>query len=209
MGQTEQQIADAFSEARAADAFLVFDEADSLLGNRRHAERSWEVSQVNEMLTWMEHHALPFACTTNLGDYLDPATLRRFVFKISLEYLTPEQAHAAFLQYFGLAAPAPLASLTTLTPGDFAVVRRKAEVLGQLKEPQALVAMLRAECDAKGGGNVRDRFSGFDGIRAELCDFSPEGHMIRRMHEGEPLRIAELAAGCGLLGLTICPGKQG
>ena len=33
--------------------------------------------------------------------------------------------------------------------------------------------------------------------------------MIRRMHEAEPLRIAELAAGCGLLGLTICPGKQG
>ena len=33
--------------------------------------------------------------------------------------------------------------------------------------------------------------------------------MIRRMPETEPLRIAELAAGCGLLGLTVCPGKQG
>ena len=32
--------------------------------------------------------------------------------------------------------------------------------------------------------------------------------MIRRMRETEPLRIAELAAGCGLLGLTVCPGKQ-
>ena len=32
---------------------------------------------------------------------------------------------------------------------------------------------------------------------------------IRRMRETEPLRIAELAAGCGLLGLTVCPGKQG
>ena len=32
--------------------------------------------------------------------------------------------------------------------------------------------------------------------------------MIHRMCETEPLRIAELAAGCGLLGLTVCPGKQ-
>ena len=152
VGETEQQIADAFAEARAGGAFLVFDEADSLLADRRLAERTWEVSQVNEMLTWMESHPLPFACTTNLADHLDPATLRRFVFKIALDYLTPEQAALAFRRYFGLAAPAPLASLATLTPGDFAVVRRKAEVLGQLQDPQALIDMLRAECDAKREG---------------------------------------------------------
>ena len=40
-------------------------------------------------------------------------------------------------------------TLTALTPGDFAVVRRKAEILGRLQEPDALVAMLHAECDAK------------------------------------------------------------
>ena len=152
VGDTEKHIADAFAEARASGAFLVFDEADSLLADRRHAERNWEVSQVNEMLTWMESHPLPFACTTNLVDHLDPATLRRFVFKIALDYLTPQQAAMAFRRYFGLAAPAQLASLATLTPGDFAVVRRKAEVLGQLQDPQALTAMLRAECDAKREG---------------------------------------------------------
>ena len=32
----------------------VIDEADSLLADRRGAVRSWEVTQVNEMLTWME-----------------------------------------------------------------------------------------------------------------------------------------------------------
>ena len=163
VGETEQQIADAFAEARAAGAFLVFDEADSLLADRRFAERTWEVSQVNEMLTWMESHPLPFACTTNLADRLDPATLRRFVFKIELDYLSPEQAAIAFRRYFGLAAPAPLAALATLTPGDFAVVRRKAEVLGQLDDPQALTAMLRAECDAKRGG------TGGIGFRAALA----------------------------------------
>ena len=32
----------------------------------------------------MEQHALPFACTTNLADRLDRASLRRFVVKVWL-----------------------------------------------------------------------------------------------------------------------------
>ncbi len=149
VGQTEQQIAGAFAEARDTGAFLVFDEADSLLADRRSAQRNWEVSQVNEMLTWMESHPLPFACTTNFGEHLDPATLRRFVFKITLDYLAPEQVNAAFRSFFDLPPPTSLAMLTTLTPGDFAVVRRKAGVLGRLQNPEALADMLRAECAAK------------------------------------------------------------
>ncbi|MYB15342.1 MAG: AAA family ATPase [Rhodospirillaceae bacterium] len=149
VGQTERQIARAFAEARDTGAFLVFDEADSLLADRRFAQRSWEVSQVNEMLTWMEVHPLPFACTTNFGTHLDPATLRRFVFKIALDYLGPEQANAAFRKFFSLPPPASLAALSALTPGDFAVVRRKAGLLGRLQDAGALAEMLRAECDAK------------------------------------------------------------
>ena len=149
VGGTEQNIAAAFAEARDTGAFLVFDEADSLLADRRGAERSWEVSQVNEMLTWMESHPLPFACTTNYGEHLDVATLRRFVFKVALDYLSPAQAGAAFRTYFGFAPPAGIATLTALTPGDFAVVRRKAALLGRLEEPEVLAAMLGAECAAK------------------------------------------------------------
>ena len=151
VGETEQQIADAFAEARDAGAFLVFDEADSLLADRRFAERSWEVSQVNEMLTWMESHPLPFACTTNFGEHLDPATLRRFTFKVALDYLAPEQAEAAFRAYFDMEPPAGLRDLAALTPGDFAVARRKAEIMDLLGDPAALAEMLRQECDAKPG----------------------------------------------------------
>ena len=149
VGQTERLIAAAFAEARDTGAFLVFDEADSLLADRRSARRNWEVSQVNEMLTWMESHPLPFACTTNFGEHFDPATLRRFVFKITLDYLTPEQVKTAFRSFFGLPPLASLATLATLTPGDFTVVRRKAGVLGRLQDPEALAGMLRAECAAK------------------------------------------------------------
>ena len=149
VGQTEKLIAEAFAEARDHENFLVFDEADSLLSDRRFAHRSWEISQVNEMLTWMENHALPFACTTNFGEHLDPATLRRFDFKLCLDYLAPDQAVAAFRLFFGLAAPLEVRALSGVTPGDFAVVRRRAEILGKLGDAKSLVAMLREECDAK------------------------------------------------------------
>ena len=149
VGQTEQRIAAAFAEARAEGSILVFDEADSLLADRRGAVRSWEVSQVNEMLTWMESHPLPFACTTNFGENLDPATLRRFTFKIALDYLTLDQSQAAFHTYFALEAPPEIGDLSTLTPGDFAVVRRKAEILGHLQDAKALAELLNAECEAK------------------------------------------------------------
>jgi len=149
VGGSEANIAEAFDEALGLGAFLVFDEADSLLADRRDAQRSWEVSQVNEMLTWMESHALPFACTTNLVDRLDPASLRRFTFKIVLDFMTKEQARSAFQRFFALEAPASLDKVPMLTPGDFAVVKRKADVMDCLDDPKALVAMLDSESKAK------------------------------------------------------------
>ncbi len=149
VGQTEKNIARAFREATDDGSFLVFDEADSLLADRCGAQRNWEISQVNEMLTWMERHPLPFACTTNLIEKLDPATLRRFVFKISVDYMDAGRANAMFRAWFSLPPPAALSSLQTLTPGDFAAARQKAEILGQLEDPSALCALLKAECEAK------------------------------------------------------------
>ncbi len=53
VGQTEQNIAEAFAEAKAKKAMLIFDEADTFLQDRNNAVRSWEIAQVNEMLTQM------------------------------------------------------------------------------------------------------------------------------------------------------------
>lgn len=55
------------------------------------AHHGWEVSQVNEMLTWMERHPLPFACTASLMHRLDPASLRRFTVKAALDFLRPRR----------------------------------------------------------------------------------------------------------------------
>lgn len=44
VGQTEKNIAKAFADACNQEAFLVFDEADSLLADRQMAQRTWEIT---------------------------------------------------------------------------------------------------------------------------------------------------------------------
>jgi len=150
VGQTEKNIAAAFQEARKGKKFLIFDEADSFLLDRGLAKNSWEVSEVNEMLTWMESHPYPVACTTNLMERLDKASLRRFTFKVKYDYLTPAQARLAFRHFFGQDFEI---KLEALTPGDFAVAARKASILG-LTDPAELAELLAQEQEAKGVKSV-------------------------------------------------------
>ncbi|GAB6081912.1 hypothetical protein JCM30471_08260 [Desulfuromonas carbonis] len=150
LGESEQNIALAFEEAVEKESFLVFDEADSLLGDRRYAQRSWEISQVNEMLTWMENHALPFACTTNLMDRLDQASLRRFTFKCHFDFLREDQVILAFSHFFGIDEPLPaITDVHHLTPGDFATVRQKRKFLAPDQNIHEIIKLLRIEGDLK------------------------------------------------------------
>ena len=107
------------------------------------------------MLTWLDRHPLPVIAATNHPGKLDPATLRRFVFKLELRALGPKRAAAAFARFFDQVAPAALAEVRGLTPGDFAVVAR------QLRHAPAgdageIVERLRLEAAAKGesGGRI-------------------------------------------------------
>ena len=161
VGGTEHMIADAFAEARETGAFLIFDEVDSLLGSREHATQSWELSQVNEMLTWMESHPLPFACTTNLHGRLDAATVRRFALHIEFRPLSLAQRRACFKRFFSCAAAKSaesLAAFDKLTPGDFAVVAKRVKLLG-ITESRDIVAELRRVQETKPGGGVAMGFS--------------------------------------------------
>lgn len=54
VGGTEKRIALMFEQARSEDAVLILDEADSFLGDRNGAVRSWEITQTNEFLTQLE-----------------------------------------------------------------------------------------------------------------------------------------------------------
>ena len=153
VGETEAKIAAAFAKARDNGTFLIFDEADSFLATRAMAHRSWEITQVNEMLTWMESHPLPFVCTTNMPDRLDPAALRRFTFRATFGPLTTAQRASAFREFFGIDAPNGLDALHMLTPGDFAVVAKRARVLG-IRGARELLVELEREQQAKPGARA-------------------------------------------------------
>ncbi len=155
IGQSEKNIAEAFESAREAQAMLIFDEADSFLFDRREAVRSWEVTQVNEMLTWMEHHPLPFCCTTNMMERFDSASLRRFTFHILFHYLDAKALARAYAIFFQMTEVPPHGlAFTNLTPGDFAQGRRQADMLGIAEDPDRVVALI-AEISRKKPGSPR------------------------------------------------------
>jgi SpoVK/Ycf46/Vps4 family AAA+-type ATPase len=154
VGETEQNMAAMFAEADEHKAVLLLDEADSFLRSRGMAQRSYEVSEVNEMLQGMERYGSIFICTTNLFDQIDEAALRRFTFKIRFKPLAPEARQKMFVaEALGgdaarltPALASRLQQLTALAPGDFAAVKRQAELLGDdALDPQAFLEQLEAE----------------------------------------------------------------
>ncbi|MCB1659134.1 MAG: AAA family ATPase [Pseudomonadales bacterium] len=162
LGQTEQNIAASFKEAEDNNAVLLIDEVDSFLQDRRRAQRSWEITQVNEMLTQMENFSGLFIASTNLMNDLDPATLRRFDVKLRFDYLRPEQSKKLLIcqcEDLGLIAPneqqlMAISKLSVLTPGDFSVVRRQARLCG-LTSVEEVLAVLKEECALKEDGQKR------------------------------------------------------
>ena len=145
VGETEQRIAGAFAEARATDSFLIIDEADSFLADRRDAHRNWEITSVNEMLSQLEIHDLPYAFTTNLADRLDPAVARRFLFRATFKFLDEARVLRAWEFFFGTKCPAHVGMLTRLVPADFALVQERAQKLDFLNDPDQIASELVAQ----------------------------------------------------------------
>lgn len=167
VGGTEKNLAEMFAEARQQEAVLVLDEADSFLSDRRDAQHSWEVTQVNELLTQMKAYEGIFVCTTNLMEKLDQASLRRFAFKVKFDYLNSDQCWEMFKNEFkrlgGLAISnadweGKVRELDKLTPGDFSVVARQLDVLDTPVIEGELYRQLQEECRVKGGSKVRIGF---------------------------------------------------
>lgn len=168
VGMAERNIARMFREASAEGAVLLLDEADSLLRDRQGAQRSWEVTQVNEMLTQMEEFRGIFIASTNLMDSLDTAAMRRFDACIRLGYLGPVQAWEMFARLAGRFELSELVNvrhelmcLQNLTPGDFKAVERHCR-LDPASSGVELVARLRRVSESKRNEQVR-RPIGFTG----------------------------------------------
>jgi len=155
VGESEQNLARMFAEARQERAILLLDEADSFLQDRRSAQHSWEITLVNEMLTQMEAFPRIFIASTNLMDTLDAAALRRFDLKVRFGFLRPEQALLLFEDLVEALALAPddraraaLRAIGHLTPGDFAAVAQQAR-FRPVASAAELALRLGAECSLK------------------------------------------------------------
>ena len=164
VGETEKLIARAFRDTARENAVLLIDEADSFLRDRTLSVRSWETTQVNEMLAQLENFSGYFIATTNLIDTLDPASLRRFDLKAKFDFLREEQTIALarkMLEEFGIALDEGAESLLrmrrNLTPGDFASVRRQA-TFRKLESAVDFVRRLGDESKLKGSSGARIGF---------------------------------------------------
>lgn len=156
LGETEKRLAGAFTAAEDEGALLLMDEVDTFLQDRRHVTRSWETSQVNELLTQMERFRGPFIASTNLIERLDPASLRRFDLKLYFDYLRPEHAQRLLCVHcteLGIGPPSKeamdrIGRFATLTPGDFATVARQHR-FRLFSSPEAFLTALHEECEHK------------------------------------------------------------
>ena len=170
VGGTEHLLAAAFAEAEKNNEMLFIDEGDSMLTSRDGAQRSWEVSQVNTLLTEMENFNGIFAVSTNLIQKLDPAALRRFTFRLHFDFLDDAGKETFYKTYFApLNAPeltaadkTELHSIERLTPSDFRNVRQQLFYLEDADlSAKEIIDALRLEAQS------RDSYGSYKGLGEE------------------------------------------
>lgn len=159
VGSTEKNLAMAFEEASAEGAVLLLDEIDSFLRTRLVESRSWEISQVNELLVQIESFKGVLVACTNAFNVLDEAALRRFDVKVKFDYLAADQVRKLFFQVIGCDESGGSAAnelinqrlvrLESLTPGDFHAIVRKLKITGVPIDAQSLCSALEQECARK------------------------------------------------------------
>ena len=161
VGETEKNIATAFQRAKENNMLLVLDEVDSFLFPRGGADKSWERSMVNEMLTQIEQFEGLLVVSTNLMHDLDQAALRRFDVKLHFDFLTSPQIRSlAQAQAAKLGLPElsehqlqQICAIRNLTPGDFAALTRQHR-FAAFQDTQSWIQALIEECNLK-----RDRIT--------------------------------------------------
>lgn len=155
VGGTEKNIATAFDEAESRHAILFFDEIDGLVQSRERAQHSWEVTQVNEFLHRMENFNDVMIGATNFVRNLDPATARRFTFKLEFDYLDEAGKRLFFERMFHTSLSndeaARLEAIPNLAPGDFRTARQSLFYLGKQTDNARRLAAIEHEAGARGG----------------------------------------------------------
>jgi SpoVK/Ycf46/Vps4 family AAA+-type ATPase len=160
VGGTEKKIKQVFEEASRERSILFLDEIDGMIQSRERAQRSWEVTQVNELLHQMENFDGVLIGATNFVANLDPATLRRFTFKLEFDCLENAGKELFFRQFFAPINVCELSAsetqrlhrIASLTPGDFRTVRQSLYYLVSTPTTEQILEGLERESLVKRQG---------------------------------------------------------
>ena len=164
-GESERNVAKLFENCDITRQMILLDEADTLLMARTSDASRPERAATAEFLRRLEAFKGIFICATNHGDVLDPALMRRFVFRLDFLPLTLAQradmfAEVALHRSVSLDAKAlpaldadtthQLAKLDRLTAGDFANVKKRFTALACTATAHDWLSELQQEQAAKG-----------------------------------------------------------
>lgn len=168
VGETDRNVREVFSQARAQNALLLFDEADSLFGSRVKVEKAqdhYANMQVNNLLQEIERFDGIVLLTTNLDQNMDPAFARRILYRI--EFPEPAAAQRARIWEALIPRVAPRDEVL-----DFAELAEAVELTGgQIKN-----AVMRAayQCCAAGMGLSTGRL-----LEAACEEARASGRLVR------------------------------
>ena len=158
LGGTEKNIKKAFEEAENEKTLLFIDEVDGIFSSRANASKSWEITQVNELLAQMENFRGIFIAATNFKKNIDPAAIRRFNLKVEFDYLNNSGKKLFFEKLLNGITERKLTKneenrlnkITCLTPGDYKVVWQKHYFLSNKNLTNInLIDSLEEEVEAK------------------------------------------------------------
>lgn len=152
VGESEKNLGTLLDLAAAADALLLFDEADSLFGRRTDAKQSGERYAnmlTNFLLTRIENHPGIAILTTNSRERIDSAFTRRL--DVIVDFPLPAFAERLALWHSHLGARSPadnllktLASYCDLSGGQIRNVVLTAAGTGSPDQPIPVAALISA-----------------------------------------------------------------
>ncbi|MDR2405619.1 MAG: AAA family ATPase [Deltaproteobacteria bacterium] len=130
MGMAEINLNDLFNRAQVSNGILCIDEVESFLTVRDYSVLHHYQIIINEFLTCLERFNGIFIGTTNRGEVMDLAAIRRFTFKVKFSSLDGSARVELFNKMLlpisknSLTEPErqELLSINSITPGDFSNV---------------------------------------------------------------------------------------
>ncbi|MDR1609010.1 MAG: AAA family ATPase [Deltaproteobacteria bacterium] len=163
VGRSEKNVANLFRRFERTLGVIIIDELESFLYNRDMAQRTWEVTLVNEFMISLERFNGLFIGTTNrLGD-LDPAARRRLGREVEFGYLNQSGRLELFESYLTPLSGQPLTEdeikrlglLASLVPADFSLVAETKAYLSAL-DNLSLLSALENEANIRQGLQPKD-----------------------------------------------------